>query len=223
MATYLGLDFGGTKLAAGLADESGRLLGFARCPTDSAAGPNGALVALRGLVAGLPTSEAPPAAVGASFGGPVDASCRRALLSHHGPGWEDFPLADRVEEIWQVPVKLENDANAAALGECRFGAGQGFRDVLYLTISTGIGAGIVLGGELFRGARGLSGELGHTIVAPGGPRCPCGKRGCLEAVASGPSIARAYAEKAGVPGARVSAADVFQRAAAGDGVAARTL
>src|SRR6185437_1068340 len=198
MQRYLGLDFGGTKLAAGLADESGRLVAFGRCPTDPAAGRDGAIAALRRLVETFPTSDGAPTASGVSFGGPVDPVCRRTLLSHHGPGWEEFALVDRVEEIWRSPAKMENDANAAALGECRYGAGRGYRHVLYLTVSTGIGAGIVIDGELYRGARGLSGELGNTIVMPGGPRCPCGKRGCLEAVASGPSIARAYAEKIGL-------------------------
>ena len=216
MQRYLGLDFGGTKLAAGLADESGGLVAFGRCPTDPAAGPAGALAALRRLVETFPTSDRAPLGVGVSFGGPVDHACRRTLLSHHGPGWEDFPLVDRVEEIWPSPTKMENDANAAALGEYRYGAGRGYRHVLYLTLSTGIGAGLIIDGELYRGARGLSGELGHTIVVPGGPLCPCGKRGCLEAVASGPSIARSYRDKLGLNDGNVTAEDVFQRAGTGD-------
>ncbi len=223
MAMYLGLDFGGTKLAAGLADESGRLLAFGRRPTDPATGPAGAIAVLRSLIESFPSSGDGPVAVGISFGGPVDLTRRRTLLSHHGPGWEDFPLADRVEEIWRFPVQLDNDANAAALGECRFGAARGHRHVLYLTVSTGIGAGIVLDGELYRGARGLSGELGHTIVLPDGPPCPCGKRGCLEAMASGPSIARAYQERLGPNAHDVSAEDVFRASATGDTRATETI
>jgi glucokinase len=217
--TYLGLDFGGTKLAAGLADETGRLLGFQRCPTDPDSGPDGAIAAMRRLVETFLSSSARPAGVGISFGGPVDLACRRTILSHHGPGWEDFPLVERIANVWECPVVMDNDANAAALGEVRFGAGRGYGNVLYVTVSTGIGAGVILDGRLYRGSHGLSGELGHTIVLPDGPPCPCGKRGCVEAVASGPSIARAYARKVGIGPSDVSAEEVFRRAGEGDDLA----
>jgi glucokinase len=143
----------------------------------------------------------------------------RTLLSHHGPGWEDFPLVALVAAIWSEPVEMDNDANAAALGEARYGAARGRANVLYLTVSTGIGGGVVLDGKLYRGSRGLSGEIGHTIVQPNGPLCACGKRGCLEAVAAGPSIARAYVESAGSHES-VTAEEVFRRARAGDALAA---
>ncbi|HEX5417215.1 MAG TPA: ROK family protein [Chloroflexota bacterium] len=220
MATYVGLDFGGTKLAAGVADETGRLLARARCPTDPAAGPDGAVAALVGMVAGFGETARGPKAIGISFGGPVSPSRSHALLSHHGPGWEDFPLVERVAAIWGLPVEMDNDANACALGEARFGAGRGQRNVLYITVSTGIGGGVVIDGGLYRGSRGLSGEIGHTIVQPGGPLCACGKRGCLEATSAGPSIARAYAE---ATGAAVDAAEVFLRAGSGDAAARRVL
>jgi len=216
MRPYLGLDFGGTKLAAGLADETGRLLAFGRCPTEPAAGAAGAIAAMRRLVAAFPPEAGRPVAVGISFGGPVDLACQRTLLSHHGPGWEDFPLVERIADLWACPVAMDNDANAAALGEVRYGAGRGRRNVLYVTVSTGIGGGVVVDGKVYRGSHGLSGEIGHTIVRPDGPLCPCGKRGCLEAVASGPSIARAYAEQAGRTDSDVTAEDVFRRAANGD-------
>ncbi len=223
MATYLGLDFGGTKLAAGLADERGRLLAFERCPTDAAAGPEGAISAMRQLVVSFPRGLPEPIAVGISFGGPVDLECRRTILSHHGPGWEDFPLVERVADLWRRPVAMDNDANAAALGELRFGAGQGYRNALYVTVSTGIGAGVIIDGKLYRGSRGLSGEIGHVIVLPDGPLCPCGKRGCVEAIASGPSIARTYAEKTGLPPDSVAAEIVFRRAEQGDQIASDVL
>lgn len=217
MPTYLGLDFGGTKLAAGLADETGHLLAIERGPTDPEAGTAGAMDTMRRLVAAMTDRRSEIAGVGISFGGPVSADRTRTLLSHHGPGWEDVPLVERVAAIWRCPVTMDNDANAAALGEVRFGAGRGFRNVLYLTVSTGIGGGVVIDGELYRGSRGLSGEIGHTIVEPGGPPCPCGKRGCLEAVAAGPMIARAYA--AAGTATDVGAEDVFRRAAKGDPIA----
>lgn len=218
MSWYLGLDFGGTKLAVGLADESGRLLARRRAPTNGEGGPEAALATMRALVAELGQPGLDLAGVGVSFGGPVTPDRQRSLVSHHGPGWENYPLVDRIQANWPVPVEMDNDANAAALGEARFGAARGYRNVLYLTVSTGIGGGIVLDGHLYRGARGLAGEVGHTVVAPDGPLCPCGKRGCVEALAAGPMIARAYAEKAGLS-APPTAEEVFQRAANDDPLA----
>ena len=220
MATYLGLDFGGTKLAAGIADDVGRIIVQDRCPTDAEAGPDGALTALRAMVArfGVPARDV--RAVGVSFGGPVDNARTHTLLSHHGPGWENFPLVAKVADAWGRPVSMDNDANACALGEVRYGAGRGRRNVLYVTVSTGIGGGVVIDGELYRGSRGLSGEIGHTIVLPDGPRCTCGKRGCLEATSSGPAIARAYHTATGVT---TTAEDVFDRAAADDLAARQVL
>ena len=223
MHYYLGLDFGGTKLAVGLVDQAGRIDAFGRSATDPEAGPDGAIEAMRRLVDGFPDGSPRPEAVGISFGGPVDAARRRVLLSHHGPGWNDFPLVERVASSWNCPVEMDNDANAAALGEARYGAGRGRRNVLYVTVSTGIGAGVIVDGELYRGSHGLSGELGHTIVLPDGPFCPCGKRGCVEAIASGPSIARAYTEAGGIASGVVTAPMVFERAASGDPIARRVL
>jgi glucokinase len=163
------------------------------------------------------------AGVGISFGGPVDLARRRTLLSHHGPGWVDYPLVDEIVALWGLPTEMDNDANAAALGEFTYGAGRGSRNLLYLTVSTGIGGGIVVDGELYRGSRGLSGEIGHTIVQLGGPICTCGKRGCLEAVAAGPSISLAYVMAKGMARDSVTAADVFSIAAQGDAIAATVL
>jgi glucokinase len=217
------MDFGGTKLALGLADERGKLLGFRRRPTDAAAAAPGAVQAMHEMAAELGAQSGTVAGVGISFGGPVAVDRQRTLLSHHGPGWENVHLVREVADVWGVPVEMDNDANAAALGEVRFGAGQGQRNVLYVTVSTGIGGGVVLDGELYRGSRGLSGEIGHTIVQPGGPVCACGKRGCLEAVAAGPALGRAYAELASQPVGSVTGEEVFRLAAAGDPVAARVL
>lgn len=223
MATYIGLDFGGTKLAAGVADANGRLLAQARCPTDAAAGPEGALAAMDAMTRAFGSLARDAVAVGISFGGPVDLNRTHSRLSHHGPGWEDFPLRERVGKVWERPVVMDNDANAAALGEARFGAGHGARNVLYVTVSTGIGGGVIIDGGLNRGSRGLSGEIGHTIVASNGPLCPCGKHGCLEAVASGPAIAAAYRAASGRFHESITAADVFAHAAAGDAAAIEVL
>jgi len=220
MSNYLGLDFGGTKLAAGIADEAGRLLVQDRRPTDAEAGPAGAVAAFQEMVSGFGAVARDVSSIGISFGGPVNTERTHTLLSHHGPGWEDFPLVARVADIWGLPVTMDNDANACALGEVRFGAGRGQRNVLYVTVSTGIGGGIVVDGELYRGARGISGEIGHTIVRPDGPPCACGKLGCLEATSAGPAIALAYLLASGI---ETTAEGVFARAREGNGSAHHVL
>jgi glucokinase len=128
------------------------------------------------------------AAVGVSFGGPVYAPDGLVRRSFHTPGWENTPLADWLQAEFNVPVAVDNDANAAALGEFRFGAGQGCHHLLYVTISTGVGGGWILNGQPYAGADGLAGEIGHLTVQPDGFLCPCGRHGCLEAEASGPAI-----------------------------------
>jgi glucokinase len=134
--------------------------------------------------------DRPLFAVGVSFGGPVDFSAGRVRLSHHVPGWENLPLRDLLQNALKVPVLVENDANVAALGEWRFGAGAGCASMLYVTVSTGVGGGWILENKIFRGVDGMAGEIGHTVIQPDGPVCTCGKRGCVEALASGLSIAR---------------------------------
>jgi glucokinase len=111
-------------------------------------------------------------------------------LSHHVPGWENVPLREKLEAEFEAPASVDNDANVAALGEQRFGAGQGYESLLYVTISTGVGGGWILDGQIWHGAESMAGEIGHTMVDPDGPVCPCGKRGCLERLASGPYIAQ---------------------------------
>lgn len=201
MAT-LSLDFGGTKLAAGLLDsQSGALLAERRRPTPGTAAEGyAAMLALaRELTAAAP---APPAACGVSFGGPVHADGRTVRLSMHVPGWEDVPLADWVERDLGLPCAVANDGDAAALAEQHYGAGKGVGVLLYLTVSTGIGGGIAIGGRIFRGARAFAGEIGHQLLDPQGPPCACGRNGCLESLAGGPAIARA----AGLADARAVAA-----------------
>jgi len=134
-------------------------------------------------------------AIGVSFGGPVDAKRGLVRLSHHVPGWENTPLRDPLQAEFGVPVAVDNDANVAALGEWTLGAGQGCASLLYVTVSTGIGGGWVLDGKIHGGADGMAGEIGHIVVRPGGLECVCGKRGCLEAEACGPAIAKKMHER----------------------------
>jgi glucokinase len=137
-------------------------------------------------------------AIGVSFGGPVDFEQGLVRLSHHVPGWENCALQTILEDEFDVPVRVDNDANVAALGEHHYGAGRGFSELMYLTVSTGIGGGWILDGRPWRGHAGMAGEIGHTVVDPNGPECLCGKRGCVERLASGPYMAADYASIAEV-------------------------
>ncbi len=189
----LALDYGGTKHTAAVL----RLGERAWCAHTRVYSPPGAdatcdqatmLHMARQLLAQAPGRLA---AVGVSFGGPVDAARGLVRLSHHVPGWEETPLRDLLAAELGVPVAVDNDANVAALGEWRFGAGQGCASLLYVTVSTGIGGGWILGGRVWSGADGMAGEIGHVVVRPGGTECACGKAGCLEAEACGLAIAAA--------------------------------
>ncbi len=127
---------------------------------------------------------------GVGFGGPVDFAQRRVALSTHVRGWSDFPLVERLESTLGVPVVIDNDANAGALGEARYGAGRGKTPLFYVTLSTGIGGGVILGdgptdGSVYRGADSWAGEIGHITLDPDGPECLCGARGCFERLCSG--------------------------------------
>ena len=160
-------------------------------------------------------------AVSIACGGPLDRD-RGTVSPVHLPQWRELPIVAMAEERYDRPAFLENDASAAAAGEHRFGAGAGTRHMLYLTISTGVGGGVMTDGELYRGAAGNGGELGHITVDWRGRRCRgCGRRGCLEAYVSGTSIAE-RAREAGVRGSRAegpTAAEVAAAAKAGDRVA----
>lgn len=133
-------------------------------------------------------------AISVASPGPQDPARGILFSTPNIPSWVNFPLGKLLEEKYRVPVYLENDANLAALGEWEFGAGRGFHDILYLTISTGIGGGVISNDRLISGHRGLATELGHITVLPDGPICSCGRRGHLEAIASGTAIARRVSE-----------------------------
>jgi glucokinase len=164
-----------------------------------------------------------PSAVGISFGGPVDYERGVVRLSHHVPGWENVPLQDRFEEAFQAPVRVDNDANVAALGEWRFGAGRGVNDMFYVTVSTGVGGGWILDGRPYRGSAGMAGEIGHTVVDPDGPFCLCGKRGCVERLASGPYMAQDVAAARGLPAEEVTGKLVAEWAEMGEETAVAIL
>lgn len=189
----LGLDIGGTKLAAGIVTLDGLQIAQDRVPTQASEGPDAVINRLIDLSwrvvqqAGLQWQEVLAAGVGC--GGPLDPHKGIIMEPPNLPGWVEVPLVRRLQEALGIPVYLDNDANAAALGEHRFGAGRGVANLVYLTISTGIGGGIVINNRLYLGQNGNAGEIGHMSVIYNGRECNCGSRGCLEAYCSGTSIA----------------------------------
>lgn len=187
----IALDLGGTQLRAALVDGAS-VLARAAEPTDAAGGPEAVLGQMQRLIAGVAETGAgrPVAGIGISAPGPLDGETGTILHIPTLPGWEDFPLSSRLGGATGLPVKLENDGIAAAYGEWRFGAGQGLRHLVYVTVSTGIGGGVVVDGRLMHGRRGMAGHVGHFTLAPDGPRCPCGTIGCFEAFASGSALGR---------------------------------
>jgi glucokinase len=185
----LGIDIGGTKLALALGDDEGRIVARRRRATAPTGAPDRDVEAIvadaRALLAEAGVAASDLAMVGISAPGPLDQAQGRVLGAPNLPGWHDVPLVRLVREALRVPVHMENDADAAALAEWRFGAGRGRRDLVYLTMSTGVGGGIILDGALHRGAGGRAGEVGHLPVVWDGEPCACGLRGCLEAYVGG--------------------------------------
>lgn len=217
MSSLLGIDIGGTKSAAVIGDGDGTVLArvSARTPQGSWQEAYATLLGLvHAVCAAHGTALAGIAAVGVSCGGPLDSRTGIVHAPPNLPHWDAVPLKALLEADLSLPVTLENDANATALAEHRWGAGQGCADMAFLTMGTGIGAGLILDGALYRGRRDLAGEIGHATIWPDGPRCLCGKRGCLEALASGTSIGRMGRERFDEPD--LTAHDVCARARAGD-------
>lgn len=191
MSLAIGIDIGGTKVAAGVVDDGGQLLAASRRPT-----PRDDPVRLMELVAEVVTelrAEHDVAAVGVGAAGWVDAA-RTTVLFAPNLAWRNTPLHADLSRLVDLPVDVENDANAAAWGEYRFGAGEREPHTVVLTIGTGIGAGIITDGELRRGRFGIAGEPGHLRVVPGGRLCGCGNHGCLEQYCSGTALVRAAKE-----------------------------
>lgn len=195
MTSILALDFGGTKLAAALIKLGSRdWWRYERRLSPMNADANTDVEIMRSLIHSL-LQGTKPAAIGVSFGGPVNATTGTVRLSHHVPGWENIPLKQLLEQEFGVPTVVDNDANVAALGEYRYGAGQSYNSLFYVTISTGVGGGWILNGQPWRGANGMAGEIGHIVVDPAGLVCLCGKRGCVERLASGPYMAQDVREQ----------------------------
>ena len=204
-AAVLGVDIGGTKVAVGLVDREGKILAQGRNPMVANGTAEAAFQAVTDAIDSMAASESGGVfqSIGICAPGPLDPKTGVVLNPPNLPCWRNFPLAEKIVAKYRVPVKVDNDANAAALAETRWGAARGFRYVFYATIGTGIGTGIVLDGRIYHGNTGSAGEGGHVSIDYRGPLCSCGKRGCIEILASGRAIGtRARAKLAAEPARR---------------------
>jgi len=192
---YLGVDIGGTKVAAGLVDSSGEIICKSRAPMNAqGSAEQGLASVLEATNASMKlAADAHPGyrlgGVGICSPGPLDPRTGVVINPPNLPCWRNFPLGEKVSKQFGVPVLVENDANAAGLAEYIWGAGRGYKVVFYATLGTGIGTGLVLDGRIYNGRTGSATEGGHVTIDYRGPKCGCGKFGCIEALASGPAIA----------------------------------
>ena len=211
-AYFIGVDVGGTKVAAGLVNSTGKISQHIRVPmpaSDAAA----ALAAVTSAIDGvrhaidehaIDENEKPLiSGIGICAPGPLDPHTGVIVNPPNLPAWRNFPLACEIRKVYKLPVRIDNDGNAAALAEALWGAGRDYGTVFCATIGTGIGTGIVCNRRIYHGRTGAAAEGGHNTIDYQGPRCGCGKLGCIEALASGPAIARRAAEKIHVGGGSV--------------------
>jgi len=198
---FIGVDVGGTKVAAGLVNAAGEITHQTRVPmvaSDALAGlaaVTSAIDVVRAACDSDPKSKGLVTGIGICAPGPLDPRTGVVINPPNLPGWRNFPLASEISKATRLPVHVDNDANAAALAEALWGAGRGYRNVFYATLGTGIGTGIIFDGHIYHGRTGAAAEGGHVTIDYSGPRCNCGKPGCIEILASGTAIARRAAEK----------------------------
>ena len=189
MSTFVAVDIGGTHIrAAAYASDNTTPLTHNR--TRSHAKEPGTFDRLVKTIESAWPKDRTVTAIGMASPGPLDPNTGTVLATPNIPEWQEFPLTEKLSQHFNVPAYLDNDANLAALGEWKFGAGRGHHNLLYLTISTGIGGGVIIEDRLLHGHHGLAAELGHVTVLAGGPVCPCGFKGHLEALAAGPAIVK---------------------------------
>jgi glucokinase len=220
------VDIGGTKIAVGMVDENGRVLSKMESPTDPERYADGldriaAMLRDTGKNAGVEISG-----IGIGSTGPVDPIAGEFGDVDFLPGWRQKRLVADLERIFNVRAALENDADAAALAEASWGAGKNKSRLVYVTVGTGIGGGVVLDGELYRGVDGAHPELGHHVVDPSGPPCSCGFQGCWESLAAGPAMAAWFKSQAPADyphRERVNARDICRLAQQGDELARRAV
>ncbi|MGA2076075.1 MAG: ROK family protein [Terriglobia bacterium] len=213
------VDIGGTKIAVGVVDEEGRVLAKAECLTDVPRGFVDAMQRVAEMLAQcVDRTRINLQGIGIGCTGPVDPVSGALGTVNLLPGWEGGNLVEALSAKFSVPAAMENDADAAGLGEAVWGAGKGKVRLVYVTISTGIGASVILEGKVYRGSGGCHPEIGHHVVEPSGPACSCGARGCWESLASGPAMAEWSQANApaGFSRNQLSAKLICARAAEGD-------
>ena len=235
----VGIDVGGTKIATGLVDQDGAVVACRQTRAHSEREPAVVIAAIedafRALMACSPVGASDVVGVGVGFPGTINLPRGSILISSNLPAWDRVPLRDILVERLGLPVVLDNDAHMCAVGEHRFGAGRGVRNMCYVCFSTGFGLGAIVEDRLVTGHTGSAGELSHVVIDPGGRPCTCGKRGCLMAYASGIAIARQVSERIAAgeetilcgmlpcDGRRVTGEQVAAAAALGDRVAREVL
>jgi glucokinase len=223
LAYYAGVDIGGTKIAVGIGRETGDILGEGRLMTSEFTDGDKGLDAIAGeikeLCDKLGISMDSLSRIGVGSPGPLDGG--KLLKTANLPTWEGVDLSAGLKLRTGRPTAVENDATAAAIGEWQFGAGKGLQHFVYVTVSTGVGSGIVVNGSRYAGIQGNAGEIGHMVMKPQGSVCRCGRRGCLETLASGTAIQQRAMERAESSPylktmATIEAQDVFAGAVKGD-------
>jgi glucokinase len=191
---YVGIDLGGTSIKLALVTQEGKIVFKAEVPTDVVSGEDHILIQMNEMIdSGLKDLQLNRSQLkGIGIGAPAFLDMETGFVHEAvNLGWKNFALKDKLQKVTQLPVIVDNDANIAALGEMWKGAGEGAKDILCITLGTGVGGGVIINGQIHHGARGTSGEIGHvTVVFERGFRCNCGKTGCLETVASATGIVR---------------------------------
>jgi glucokinase len=189
----IGIDLGGTKINGALADLNGKVLSKYTIPTNASEGEQAVLgrifEVIEKVIESSNKSVEEIKTIGIGSPGPLDAKAGIVITTPNLP-FRDFQLVKPITEKFNIPAYLDNDANVAAIGEYMLGAGKGTTNMVYITVSTGIGGGAILNGNIYRGSTSNALEVGHTTIVPDGPRCNCGNYGCIEAIASGTAIAR---------------------------------
>lgn len=190
----IGIDLGGSKIATCIIDKKGKILKKITIPTLAQEGPASVIARIQESVYDVVKKHNIDMSniVGIGIGSPGPLDAERGIIKNPPNllGWNNIPLSEILQQSFRVPVCLENDANAAALGEKLYGSGKGIDNFIYITISTGIGGGLVVGDKIFKGSNGNACEIGHMTINFEGPRCGCGNKGCWEAYASGTALAR---------------------------------
>src|SRR5467141_1175048 len=197
-SVVVGVDIGGSKVAAGLVDANGEIRVRNRTPMLTTGTPSNGLDAVSTAIRGLFSDASPPTrfgAIGICAPGPLNPDTGVIINPPNLAIWHNYPLAEEMRRLYSVPIKVDNDANAAALAEAKWGAGRGYRNIFYASVGTGIGTGIVFDGRIYHGRTGAAAEGGHIGIDSDGPTCNCGKRGCIETLAAGPAIGRRGGQK----------------------------